>query len=293
MSVTLAYRACDPTPVQQFLKYGVAQEGLVDAATFIRDLVGHSFRTIKVNFSNIKKDYVQSDFQQYCSKNKAKLNLFLNNPTRKLVDDTFLPIPDGMVGKYTEVTGALTSFLTIPFSSTSKSIVELADTLENIVSDTKSNPKTKIKNIEDKIKTSDIYSVILPGLNLGKILPTFFNKGRVGSTTVGEQFSSKEEIKAVMAGLITCGRAYKDFVEHKDYITKIEDSFKTLTDRCSAYIPELKGSDKSKFISVMYTFIKDVALYCDFYGVAVNEALRVEHKFMLCLTQMCEVAKNS
>lgn len=290
MTAPGTYRACDPTPIEQFLECGVSEEGFRDAIALVKDLIGHSFRTIRINFKHIKKEYVQSDLQQYYSKNKNRIYLFLNNPTKKLVPETFLPIPDGMISTYPVVSDALCKFLSMRFAPTSKIIIDTTNSLDAILNDPSKSDEIKINEVLTKLSEPIVGVIITSYKELQKCLPMYFHKARVGSSTVGEQFVDKVQVRQTLTNLLSCGVAYKDFVANQVNVDKIEASFRKFSNSCSTFSTNTKAPSKDEFVEAVYEYVKDIAMFCDFYGVAINESLRLEHKFMLCLTQMCEAA---
>lgn len=291
MLQSISYRGYDPAPVQQLLDYGISQEGLADVAASVKDVVGHAFRTVKVNIKNIKKDYVQSDFQQYYSANRSKINLLLKNPIRKLNPDTFLPMPDGMAGTYCDVTELLCPFVMQPFGEITKKSEQCVKDLKQIVDQNFPKEELRSQAIVSKIESFQFKDIIAQTDNLKDKLPKMFVKGRVTSSTVGEQFKDKKELNKVIDRLLACGDRYKEFIKHQNDIRKVENSFHQLVDSIIRRDRKMKKEEKKVFSEVLYEFVKSMALFNDYYGIALNEILRIENKFMLCMTQMINDAK--
>lgn len=281
----LQYNLTDKLPFELYLEHGVSTEGLADGFAFLSDMVGHAFRTIATNLTHLNADYVQSDFKQYYSRYKNRLTLFFNNPLKQLSADTFLPIPDGMIGTYPEIMAVLTPVVIQPFNRHVEDITTCIKAFIRILSKHDSDPSTWAKSFIEQTTALNLSDAIEMTHALKDSLPNYFRKGRVGHSTVGEQFQSKEDIRSITTQLLMCGDSYKEFLKHRVDIIELEKVFKLLTTVVSRMAADVDKSIKSELSKILYTFIKEIALYCDYYGAALSETLRIEHKFILCLDQ--------
>lgn len=291
MFQVVPYRAYNKAPVELYLECGISTEGLADTFAAVKDIVGHSFRTVKVNVAHFKKDYSRSDFQQFYSAHKARLNLFLKNPARKLVDDTFLPMPDGMKGTYPEVLNVLVPFVCLPFGEIIVKINECAQGIIDILNDTYKDEKQRLSAIQSKIDAYPLDDVLKQTNELKEQLPKLFVKGRVTSSTVGEQFKDKKEVVEIVDKLLACGDRFKVFLNHQKDVQAVEKTFNNLVQAMSKVDRKLKPAEKKLYGELLYRFIKDIAIFNDYYGICLSEVLRIEGKFMICLRQMMDAAK--
>lgn len=279
------YRAYDPCPIDSYLSCAVGTESFTDTIAYIKDVVGHAFRTVKLNITHFNKDYIQSDFQQYYSEHKSRISVYLNNPVRTIKKDLFVPMPDGMIGRYPEVTQLLSSFISLPFGEIIKTLLYTTDALTRLIrKDMDGSSRNDL--LISKIEAAHLTDTIETTHDFGERLPKYFRKGKATASTADKQFSSKAEVANVVDQLLLCGNRLKEFLKHQQDIRKVEESFRKLSDAAISLESKLSGSVKTEFTKTIHDYIKDIALFFDYYGIALNEILRIENKFTMVLSTL-------
>lgn len=292
MFQTVPYRAFNKAPVELYLECGVSTEALTDTFAVIKDIVGHSFRTVKINVTHFKKDYSRSDFQQFYSAHRSRIGLFLNNPARKLIPDTFMPMPDGMKGTYPQVLNILVPFAQLPFGEIIVKVNQCAEEIITILNDsTFKDEKDRLYAVQSKIDAYPLDDVLKQTNDLKNELPKLFAKGRVTSSTAGEQFKDKKEVSEIVDKLLACGDRFKIFLNHQKDVQTVEKTFHKLVESIGKVDRKLKPAEKKLYGETLYKFVKDIAIFNDYYGITLSEILRIEGKFMICLRQMMDAAK--
>lgn len=292
MSELTPIRIYDITPTESYIEQSISNESLSDGIAFIQDLVGHTVRTIGVNLSSINKEYLHSDYHEFGSRNRARLALFFRDPTRILFPETFIPMPDGMVGKYVDVVNTLYPLISLDFTGILKRIINVTNSITKMLRDNDRDFKTLLDDIANTVKSGKFSEAIEISKSVRDTLPTYFLKGRATASTVGKQFNNKDELKLICKMLSDCSPAYKDFIHSRSNITLMENAFKQLSKAVAEYERSLPQKEKTFLSTVLYTYTKEIALFCDYYGVALHELLRVEHKFILSMTQIMKVART-